>query len=72
MSERSRTAIKACADWLVQCLEIGWPKSALDELEEIWWKFHDANGQLIEGSAPQVAKVYVWGLILDREPYDGT
>ncbi len=46
MCERSRTAIKACAEWLVKCLEIGWPKSALDELEEIWWKFHDANGQL--------------------------
>ncbi len=46
MCERSRTAIKACAEWVVKCLEIGWAKSALDELEEIWWKFHDANGQL--------------------------
>lgn len=42
----SRTAIWACAEWLDFCIRIGWEKSLLDKLEELWWKHHDDNGNL--------------------------
>jgi hypothetical protein len=41
-------AHKSCAQWLQACLKLGWPKSSLDRLQRIWWKFHDVHGNLIE------------------------
>lgn len=41
---RARTA---CAEWLQCCLRIGWPKSLLDDLEQLWWQYHDKYGNLI-------------------------
>lgn len=41
----SRARMK-CAKWLAYCLEIGYTKSQLDELEKIWWTFKDRNGNL--------------------------
>ena len=35
-----RQAWMACADWLSKCLRLGWPKSALDDLERLWWQYH--------------------------------
>lgn len=46
MGERTRKAIKECAQWLAYCLSIGWSKSDLDALEELWWKYHDYQGRL--------------------------
>lgn len=41
-------AIKKCAEWLMYCLEIGWPKSDLDELELAWWQCRDTQtGELL-------------------------
>jgi hypothetical protein len=37
----NRKAIRECAEWLSYCLKIGWTKGQLDELEKIWWKYHD-------------------------------
>lgn len=37
-------AIMKCADWLLYCLSIGWRKDQLSALEEIWWMYHDENG----------------------------
>lgn len=37
-------ALKACAEWLVYCLKIGWSKSALDGLEKTWWNYYDEHG----------------------------
>jgi hypothetical protein len=48
MGERTRQAIKACAEWLSYCISIGWSKSKLDELEKLWWKHHDPEGNLKE------------------------
>ncbi len=41
---KTEKAIKKCALWLSKCLEIGWDKSALNELEKLWWKYHNPNG----------------------------
>lgn len=42
-------AIKQCAEWLTYCLEIGWPKADLDELESAWWQCHDTStGNLLD------------------------
>jgi hypothetical protein len=43
---RTQKAIRECAEWLSYCLRLGWKKSQLDRLEEIWWEFHDDNGKL--------------------------
>lgn len=44
---RTQRALIACMEWLHFCLQIGWPKSQLDALEELWWKYHDDHGRLI-------------------------
>lgn len=36
-------AIMECARWLSFCLEIGWPKTELDELESLWWRCRGAS-----------------------------
>lgn len=41
-------AIGLCAKWLQKCLHLGWPKSALDDLEKLWWQYHDRFGRLKE------------------------
>lgn len=39
MSTQSKR-VKECAEWLAECLRLGWPKESLDALEAIWWKYH--------------------------------
>lgn len=39
-------ALRGCAEWLKACLEMGWQRSDLDFLEELWWKHHDQVGKL--------------------------
>ena len=46
MTHPSSEALKACANWLVYCLQLGWKKEQLDILEKIWWEHHDDNGRL--------------------------
>lgn len=48
--DRTVKAIKKCANFLSECLKIGWKKSQLDDLEKLWWKYHDNNGNLITKS----------------------
>lgn len=43
---RSKKAIQQCAEWLAYCLKIGWSKSDLDRLEELWWSVRDDDGKL--------------------------
>lgn len=43
----TRQAVQACAEWLASCIRLGWRKSDLDALEALWWKYHDARGNLI-------------------------
>jgi hypothetical protein len=44
----TQKAIKECAKWLSYCLKIGWSKGSLDQLERIWWEYHDEMGKLKE------------------------
>ncbi len=44
---RSRKAITACAHWLAFCKPIGFPATELDDLEALWWSWHDENGNLL-------------------------
>lgn len=48
MGEQRPTAraVRECAEWSYYCLTIGWPKSSLDELEALWWKYHDEFGRI--------------------------
>jgi hypothetical protein len=45
-SERHPTpaAARACAKWLTTCLSLGWSRDALDDLQALWWKYHDDRG----------------------------
>lgn len=45
--ERTRHAIRKCAEWLAACIELGWLKSDLDFLEALWWRYHDHKGNLV-------------------------
>ena len=44
--EMSRKGIKLCAEWLAYCLKISWSRDDLDRLEEVWWEYHDEDGNL--------------------------
>ena len=48
---RTARAVKECAEWLVACVRLGWPKAALDDLEAIWWRYHDDRGRLVASQA---------------------
>jgi hypothetical protein len=52
MSEPARTvkAVRDCAEWLSYCLQIGWKREQLDELEALWWKYHNWHGELVSRS----------------------
>ena len=39
-------ATKLCAEWLANCLRLGWARTDLDWLESVWWEHHDHEGQL--------------------------
>jgi hypothetical protein len=39
-------SMERCGKWLAFCLKIGWPKTALDKLEGLWWEHHDQYGNL--------------------------
>ena len=47
MPNRARGA-RRCAQWLTECLRIGWTRQDLDRLERLWWRYHDENGHLIQ------------------------
>lgn len=47
MSEPTRRATQACAEWLAACIRLGWRRADLDFLEALWWKYHDHRGNLI-------------------------
>lgn len=39
----TRAKVK-CGKWLAYCLQIGWSRTLLDDLERLWWKYHDEHG----------------------------
>ena len=47
---KTTRALRECAEWLSFCLSIGWRRDMLDELETLWWKYHDHTGKLIENT----------------------
>jgi hypothetical protein len=46
MTRRELQAIKECARWLKACLDLGWSKQDLEHLEDLWWRYHDTDGNL--------------------------
>lgn len=48
----SAHAARKCAEWLTWCRENGWPRESTGRLADIWWKFHDDQGNLMPGSPP--------------------
>lgn len=50
MSERRPTtrAAKHCMEWINTCKMLGWPKSTIPRLVDLWWEYHDDDGLLIE------------------------
>jgi hypothetical protein len=43
---RTQKAWRLCAKWQAACLKLGWKKSDLDDLEEIFWRYRDNHGRL--------------------------
>lgn len=54
---RTRRAVQKCAKWLVACLRIGWRKTDLDLLEDLWWAHHDEKGNLKPPKPPTPSPV---------------
>lgn len=51
---RTHRAIKKCAEWLAECLRLGWSRDQFDALEALWWQYHDDQGNLTHGVAAVV------------------
>lgn len=55
MTEGERTptnlGAKRCGAWLTACQDLGWPRSQMGMLCDLWWEYHDDNGALIESTA---------------------
>lgn len=49
-------ALRACMTWIAYCVRIGFDKSAVSELEVLWWKYHDENGNLIKSKADETTR----------------
>jgi hypothetical protein len=39
-------AMRGIHAWLHFCLSIGWPRSSLKGLTDLWWQYHDDEGNL--------------------------
>lgn len=50
LRRQTTKALRECGEWLSECLRIGWPKSSLDRLQDIWWEFHDDHGRLLNSA----------------------
>jgi hypothetical protein len=42
----SPNAARACSKWLDTCRELGWRREDMPFLCDLWWKYHDDDGQL--------------------------
>lgn len=47
----SNLGVKRCLAWIKACEEMGWPKSAIPKLVDIFWEFKDRDGNL-KGEGP--------------------
>lgn len=45
-TQPTQRAARDCANWLRACLQLGWRRESLADLEEIWWTHHDYLGRL--------------------------
>jgi hypothetical protein len=45
--KRTQKALRGCAEWLVECLRLGWRREDLDFMEELWWRHHNHRGELV-------------------------
>lgn len=44
--KRTHRQWRACAEFLAECLRIGWRKDQIDALEKLWWKYApEATGE---------------------------
>lgn len=34
-------------EWIETCQRLGWPKSSIPQLVDLWHEYHDGNGDLI-------------------------
>lgn len=59
MSDRKPTALgaKRALAWLDWCRQNGWEAAELGRLSDIWWEFHDDNGELIKEAARETGGV---------------
>jgi hypothetical protein len=49
----SQLGVRRLLEWLRACESFGWPKSAIPELTDLFWKYKDRNGNL-KGEGPTV------------------
>jgi hypothetical protein len=60
--------IRKKAEWLKFCLDIGWDKSQLDELDKLWDKFKDEAGNLKPVVASTEDQEELWQSVNSNKP----
>ena len=43
-ADASREGLAKCLAWIDACREIGWAEEQMDDLEAIFWKYKDKDG----------------------------
>jgi hypothetical protein len=46
--DATRKALTQCLEWLEACRRLGWREEDMDNLELLWWRYHDREGRRAE------------------------
>ena len=52
----NRRGARRCAEWLSQCLALGWSRELLDDMEALWQAYHKRDGSLMTAAEAREAK----------------
>lgn len=51
--DATREALAKCLEWIEACRKLGWKEKDMDNLEGLFWRWHDKDGQKKLGRAAE-------------------
>jgi len=47
-SDATLDSLRLCLHWLDECKKLGWPDDSMPELENLWWQYHNKDGNRVK------------------------